>query len=66
MVVSTTNDPATPYENGVAVEANLADGFLLSVEGDSHVAFLGGNDCVDDAVIDYLVELKTLEDGAEC
>ena len=66
MVVSTTNDPATPYENGVAVESHLANGFLLSVEGDSHVAFLGGNDCVDDAVIAYLVELETLADGAEC
>jgi pimeloyl-ACP methyl ester carboxylesterase len=66
MVVSTTNDPATPYENGVTVESHLANGFLLSVEGDSHVAFLGGNDCVDEAVIDYLVNLTTLPDGAEC
>jgi pimeloyl-ACP methyl ester carboxylesterase len=65
MVVSTTNDPATPYENGVAVEKRLENGFLLTVEGDSHVAFLS-NECVNDAVADYLIDLTTLPDGAEC
>ena len=56
MVVSTTGDPATPYQAGVDLAAALG-GTLLRVEGDQHGAVLAGSRCVDDAVSAYLVDL---------
>jgi hypothetical protein len=55
LVISTTHDPATPYENGVRLAQEL-DGRLLTFEGYQHTAFLDGNKCVDRWGIDYLVD----------
>ena len=38
----------------------------LGLGDTGYVAFLGANDCVDSAVIDYIVDLETLPDGSEC
>ena len=66
LVVSTTNDPATPYEAGVHVAENLESGVLLTYEGDGHTVVGNGVACVDDAVARYLVDLEPPEDGATC
>ena len=54
LVISTTGDPATPYEDGVRLADQLgAD--LLTYTGDRHTAFLGaGSSCVDQVVLAYL------------
>lgn len=65
VVISTTNDPATPYQAGV----DLADQLrarLITFEGDQHTVSLEGNDCVDDAVTDYFVDLTLPEIGLKC
>lgn len=55
VVVSTTHDPATPYQAGVDLAHQLgAD--LISFEGTQHTVVFNGNQCVDDAVSRYLVD----------
>ena len=66
LVVSTTNDPATPYEAGVRTAERLASGVLLTYEGDGHTVVSNGVDCVDDIATAYLVDLEVPEDGTTC
>ena len=65
LVVSTTGDPATPYEAGVALAKGLGGG-LLTYEATQHTAFLQGNACVDDAGAAYLTDLKLPAEGTRC
>jgi pimeloyl-ACP methyl ester carboxylesterase len=65
VVVSTTNDPATPYDAGVTLAKSL-NARLITFEGDQHTASLEGKDCVDDAVIAYLVDLTLPDEGLRC
>lgn len=55
LVVSTTQDPATPYNDGVALAHQLADGHLVSFHGDGHTAYDTGHGCVDGVVDAYLL-----------
>ena len=66
LVVSTTGDPATPYENGVIVADRLASGVLLTHQGEGHTIVFQGSSCVDDIAIDYLVDLEVPTDGSRC
>jgi pimeloyl-ACP methyl ester carboxylesterase len=66
VVVSTTGDPATPYEAGVRVAERLESAVLLTYEGEGHGVVGNGVPCVDDAVARYLVELEPPEDGTTC
>ena len=43
----------------------LSSGVLYTVEAEGHTAFLSVP-CVDDVVIDYLVDLELPEDGSSC
>ena len=54
VVVSTTHDPATPYAAGVDLARQLRAP-LISYEGTQHTVVFDGESCVDDAVVDYLV-----------
>ncbi|OQO90331.1 alpha/beta hydrolase [Saccharomonospora piscinae] len=66
LVVSTTDDPATPYEAGVNL-AKAMGGRLLTYEGAQHTAFLSvGNRCVDEAGTDYLVDGELPPEGTRC
>ncbi|MEV0248717.1 alpha/beta hydrolase [Nocardia sp. NPDC050712] len=66
LTISVTGDPSTPYSGGVKLAETLG-GALLSVEGEQHtVAFSGASPCVNQAVADYLVDLKTPAEGARC
>lgn len=65
VVVSTTADPATPYEAGVALADQLGAA-LVTFEGDRHTASFDGVACVDDAVTDYLVDLTVPPAGLRC
>ncbi|MCJ0978325.1 alpha/beta hydrolase [Rhodococcus sp. ARC_M12] len=65
VVVSTTNDPATPYQAGVELAAQLrAD--LVTYEGTQHTVAFSGVECVDDPLVNYLVDLVPPEDGLRC
>lgn len=65
MVISTTQDPATPYQSGVNLAHDL-NARLLSYESTQHTAFLEGNSCVDNAGISYLTSLKLPAEGTRC
>jgi pimeloyl-ACP methyl ester carboxylesterase len=65
LVISTTHDPATPYQAGVDLAQQLG-GSLLTFEGTQHTVALQGNSCVDDIVISYLVNLNVPPPGARC
>jgi hypothetical protein len=65
-VVGTTRDPATPYEWSVGLAKQLDSGVLLSRDGDGHTAYNAGNDCIDSAVEEYLLEGVVPKDGTKC
>ena len=66
LVVSSTGDPATPYEDGVALAEQLG-ARLLTVENDGHtVALQGANACADEIATRYLVDLALPPPGARC
>ncbi|MEQ1785626.1 MAG: alpha/beta hydrolase, partial [Acidimicrobiales bacterium] len=66
LVISTTGDPATPYEGGVAVADTLENGILITNEGDGHTVVADGKPCIDDLVVAYLVDDVVPEDGTTC
>lgn len=66
LVVSTTGDPATPYEGGVRVAERLESGVLITNEGDGHTVVADGKPCIDDLVVAYLVEGTVPADGTTC
>ncbi|ORV17965.1 hydrolase [Mycolicibacterium canariasense] len=65
LVVSTTNDPATPYQAGVDLAKQLG-GALLTFEGTQHTVVFQGNTCVDDIAAKYLVDVVVPPPGARC
>jgi pimeloyl-ACP methyl ester carboxylesterase len=65
LVVGTTGDPATPYENTAKLARQLGTGVVLTWEGEGHTAY-PQTACVRDAVDDYLVALVVPEDGTTC
>jgi pimeloyl-ACP methyl ester carboxylesterase len=66
VVIGTTRDPATPYEEAVALAEQLESGVLITREGDGHTAFRAGNECVDSAIDAFYLEGTVPEDGLEC
>jgi pimeloyl-ACP methyl ester carboxylesterase len=65
LVISTTHDPATPYQAGVDLAKQLG-GALLTFEGTQHTVAFSGNQCVDQIVTRYLVDLALPPAGARC
>ncbi|WP_063798894.1 alpha/beta fold hydrolase [Nocardia sp. NRRL S-836] len=65
LVISTTGDPATPYQSGVDLAAALG-ARLLTYNGNQHTAFLAGIGCVDGVATNYLVELRLPETDPVC
>ncbi len=66
LVVSTTGDPATPYEAGVEVAKRLTNGVLVTNEGDGHTVVADGKRCIDDIVTTYLIASTAPADGTTC
>ena len=56
VVVSTTRDPATPYQAGVDLARQLG-GSLITFDGTQHTVVFNGVECVDTAVVRYLADL---------
>jgi len=55
VVVSTTHDPATPYESGVNLARQLGAA-LVTYDGTQHTAVFNGDECIDSAVVRYFVD----------
>ncbi|MFE6748227.1 alpha/beta hydrolase [Kitasatospora purpeofusca] len=66
LVVGTTGDPATPYEDAQSLAAQLPGGMLLTHKGSGHTAYGRGNACVDGAVDGYLTGLTPVAPGTTC
>ncbi len=65
LIISTTGDPATPYESGVNL-AKALHSKLLTFEGVQHTVFLQGEACVDEIGVKYLIDLTLPADGTRC
>lgn len=65
VVVGTVHDPATPYAGAVDLTASLGTATLVTWEGEGHTAF-GRDDCVDELVTRYLVDLTVPAVGTRC
>jgi pimeloyl-ACP methyl ester carboxylesterase len=65
LVVSTTNDPATPYQAGVDLAKQLG-GTLLTFDGTQHTVVFQGNACVDDIAARYLVDVTVPPPNTRC
>jgi hypothetical protein len=55
LVLGSTADPATPYQQGVDVSERLEEGYLMSQAGGPHVIFGRGNPCPDDSVTAFIL-----------
>ena len=65
VVVSTTNDPATPYQAGVDLARQLG-GTLVTFEGTQHTVVFQGNKCIDDIAATYLLDVTVPAPGIRC
>ncbi|MHA3021015.1 alpha/beta hydrolase [Mycobacterium sp. BMJ-28] len=65
VVVSTTRDPATPYQAGVDLAREL-DAALITFDGTQHTVVFNGDACVDSSVVDFLTEMTLPPAGLRC
>ncbi|GLW28670.1 proteinase [Actinoplanes regularis] len=65
VVVGTTGDPATPYENTADLASMLGSGHVLTWEGEGHTAY-PSTDCIVSAVDGYLIDLTVPKAGLRC
>jgi pimeloyl-ACP methyl ester carboxylesterase len=66
LVVGTTRDPATPYEQAVSLSQQLSNGHLLTYDGDGHTAYRRGSGCVDAVVDAYLLKAAVPPNRKRC
>ncbi|WP_433446235.1 alpha/beta hydrolase [Streptomyces sp. CA-142005] len=66
LVVGTTRDPATPYNDAQALARQLQSGRLLTWDGDGHTAYGQGSACIDNAVDHYLLDGRLPRVGTVC
>ena len=65
LVVGTTGDPATPYEQTPKLANMLDVGVVLTWEGEGHTAYPQTR-CITEAVDAYLIDLTVPRDGLRC
>ncbi|GAA2070432.1 alpha/beta hydrolase [Williamsia deligens] len=65
VVVSTTDDPATPYAAGVSLAQQLR-ARLVTFRGTQHTAAFEGNACLDGPLTRYLTDLTLPAEGLRC
>ncbi|GAA4890854.1 alpha/beta hydrolase [Tessaracoccus lubricantis] len=66
LVVGTTGDSATPYEQAVSMAEQLESGSLLTLEGAGHGAVTGDNQCIAEAVDGFLYDGVVPAEGTRC
>lgn len=65
VVVSTTHDPATPYQAGVDLAKELGAS-LITFDGTQHTVVFHGIRCIDEAVVDFFTKLTVPPAGLRC
>ncbi|MGH9270304.1 MAG: alpha/beta hydrolase [Ilumatobacteraceae bacterium] len=65
VVIGTTGDAATPLESTRIMAETLEDGRLVVVTADQHTGY-SVNQCVDDIVHDYLIDLEVPPEESQC
>ncbi len=66
LIISITGDPSTPYAAGISLASSIG-GRLLTVEGERHtIALEGLNQCVNDIVADYVINLELPDEETTC
>jgi pimeloyl-ACP methyl ester carboxylesterase len=65
LVLGTTGDPDTPYQDAVALARRLDNASLLTFKAEGHTAF-GRSACATEAITDYLVDLTVPATGTRC
>lgn len=66
LVVATTGDPATPYQQGVSLAHELSSGVLLIHTGLGHTSLGQGSVCVQNVEDNYLINLTLPPTGSTC
>jgi pimeloyl-ACP methyl ester carboxylesterase len=65
LVISTVDDPVTPYQAGATLASEMRGG-LLTYQGAQHTAFLHSDQCVDVNGLAYLVDGTLPPPGTRC
>jgi pimeloyl-ACP methyl ester carboxylesterase len=65
LVIGNSGDPVTPLPGAVDMAEDLESGVLLTWQGQGHTAY-PKNQCVNDAVHGYLIDLTPPLDGLTC
>jgi hypothetical protein len=65
VVCGTTGDPTTPLESTRTMAETLEDGRLIIVEANQHICY-GIDECADELIDDYLVDLNAPPEVTEC
>lgn len=66
LVIAGTHDPATPYQWGRRLVAQLGNARLLTYRADGHVAVTSFNPCIVAAMLTYLDTVTLPAEGASC
>jgi pimeloyl-ACP methyl ester carboxylesterase len=65
LVIGTTGDAATPLAGTRVMADTLDDGRLVVVVADRHTGY-GANECINQVVARYLIDLEVPPEGTEC
>ncbi len=66
LVVGSAGDPATPIAGAEALTKSLDSATLLRSDGNAHTSFARGDQCIDDAVVAYLINVVPPAAGTTC
>ena len=66
LVIGNTGDPATPYQDSVAMSQELARGRLLTVDGYGHTELLNKSACAETYETGYLLQGTLPAAGTIC
>ncbi len=66
LLIGTRYDPNTAYQNAVRAQRVLGNAVLLTHDGYGHISYQDPSACIEQARVDYLVDLITPRKGAVC
>ncbi|OYN84620.1 alpha/beta fold hydrolase [Parenemella sanctibonifatiensis] len=66
LIVASTGDSATPYEEALKTHQAMVGSVLVTREGDGHGSYGMGNACVDDHVVRHLTGAGLPDQDATC
>lgn len=58
LIVGVINDPVTPYAGSLDLQRRLRGSRILTLDATRHAGYGYGNQCIDDTVNDYLLNLE--------